>query len=142
MDPVSKSAAMNCLEKDWPEFAARFESLAPEAKEKFLQRQGFANFSALLAHINAWWGEALANIQALSENPGVQLQTYDVDRFNAEAVEAAGGKTGPEVARDFEENRKRLLRAVADVNETLVPNPEMQKQFYWMITNHYAEHQG
>jgi hypothetical protein len=140
MDPVSKSAALNCLERDWSEFVAHFESLAPAAKEKFLQRQGFPDFSALLAHINAWWGEAVANIQALSVNPGVQLKTYDVDRFNAEAVRAAGGKAEPEVVREFEETRKRLLRAVADVNESLVPNPEMQKQFYWMITNHYAEH--
>ena len=140
MDPVSKSAAVNCLEKNWSEFVAKFESLAPEEKTKFLQRQGFANFSALLAHIMAWWGEALANIQALAENPGVQLQKYDVDRFNVEAVQAAGGKTEPEVFREFEETRKRLLRAVSDVNESLVPNPEMQKQFYWMITNHYAEH--
>ena len=140
MDPVSKSAALKCLEKDWSNFVAQFESLTPEAREKFLQRQGFANFSGLLAHISAWWGEAIANIRAIAENPNVPLRTYDVDRFNLEAVQAAGGKSESEVARVFEETRQQLLGAVADVNEELVPNGEMQKQFYWMITNHYAEH--
>jgi hypothetical protein len=142
MDPVSKYSAMECLENDWSKFVAHFESLAPEAKERYLHRQGFANFPSLLAHIGAWWGEAIANLQAVAANPGVQLRTYDVDRFNLEAVQAAGGKTGPEVAGEFEDARKRLLQVVSDVNEALVPNPEVQKQLYWMITNHYAEHQG
>ncbi|MBN2085230.1 MAG: hypothetical protein JW748_08375 [Anaerolineales bacterium] len=142
MDPVSKSAALNCLEKEWPGFIVQFESLAPEAKEKFLQRQGFENFSALLAHISAWWGEAIANIRDVVRNPDVELRTYDVDRFNREAVRAAAGKSGKEVALEFEETRKRLLRAVSEVDEALISNPEMQKQLYWMITNHYAEHQG
>ena len=140
MDPVSKSTALKCLENDWSKFVAQFESLTPEAKEKFLQRQGFANFSALLAHISAWWGEAIANIQAVAENPDAKLRTYDVDRFNFEAVQAAGGKTEEDVIREFEEARQRLLRAVSEVNEALVPNREMQIQLYWMITNHYAEH--
>ena len=141
MDPVSKSAAVKCLENDWPKFIAHYEALAPEAREKFLKRQGFASLSALLAHISAWWGEAIANIQAVVENPGVQLRKYDVDRFNREAVQAAEGKTEQEVVREFEEARRRLLRAVSDVDEALVPNRGMQEQFYWMITNHYAEHQ-
>jgi len=141
VDPVSKHAALNCLENDWAKFVTRFESLAPEVKERFLQRQGFSSFSGLLAHISAWWGEAIANIQAVVENPEVQLRTYDVDQFNLEAVQSAGGKTEQELVREFEETRARLLRAVSNVSEELVPNREMQKQLYWMITNHYAEHQ-
>ena len=141
MDPVSKSDALKSLENDWSKFVAQYEALTPEAKEKFLTRQGFASFSALLAHIGAWWEEAIANIRAVVDNPDVKLKTYDVDRFNIEAVRAAAGKTEPEVVREFEQTRRRLLRAVSDVNEALVPNREMQNQFYWMITNHYAEHQ-
>ncbi len=140
MDPVSKSAAMKSLENDWAKFTAKYEALTPEAKEKFLKRQGFTSLSALLAHIGAWWEEAISNIRAVVDNPDVKLKTYDVDRFNIEAVRAAAGKTEPEIIREFEQTRRRLLRAVSDVDGALVPNREMQIQFYWMITNHYEEH--
>ncbi len=141
MDPVSKSTALKCLENDWSKFVARFESLNAEEKEKYLRQQGFANFSALLAHLSAWWGEAIANIRAVVDNPDVKLRTYDVDQFNREAVRAAEGRTEKEVVREFEETRRQLLRAVSNLNEALVSNKEIQIQFYWMITNHYAEHQ-
>jgi hypothetical protein len=142
MDTVSKSTALKCLENDWSKFVTRFASLAPEDREKYLQRQGFSSYSGLLAHIGAWWKEAIANIQAVMENPDVSLRTYDVDRFNLEAVQAVSGKTEKEVVREFEEIRRKLLRAVSNVDESMVPNLEMQNQFYWMITNHYTEHQG
>jgi hypothetical protein len=140
MDPVSKNSALKCLNTDWSKFILHFESLAPEAKKKYLRQQGFANFPSLLAHISAWWEEAITNMQAVAENPDVQLQAYDVDRFNEEAVQAAGGKTGAEVVREFEVTRKRLVRAVSDVTEALVPNREIQIQLYWMIDNHFTEH--
>jgi hypothetical protein len=141
MDPVLKSAALKSLAEDWSVFVSHYEALAPEAKEKFLRRQGFASFSALLAHIMAWWEEAIVNIRAVMENPAVVIRTYDVDRFNLEAVRAADRKTEPEVVREFEETRRRLVEAVSSVSESLVPNREIQKQFFWMITNHFAEHQ-
>jgi hypothetical protein len=140
MDPVSKNTALECLENDWSTFITQFESLTPEAKEKFLQRQGFAAFSALLAHISAWWGEAITNIQGVIANPEYKTRTYDVDRFNAEAVQAGNGKTKEAVIREFEETRKRLMELVSTLNESQLDNGETQKQLYWMIVNHYAEH--
>jgi RNA:NAD 2'-phosphotransferase (TPT1/KptA family) len=141
MDPVSKSAALECLENDWSKFVAQCESQTPEAKEKFLQRQGFATYSALLLHIRAWWGEAITNLQGVVANPEFKTRKYDVDRFNAEAVRAGNGKTEEAVIREFEETRIRLLHVISDLNETQIKNGETQKQLYWMICNHYREHQ-
>jgi hypothetical protein len=141
MDPVSKSAALECLDNDWSKFTMQFESKNPDEKKKYLSQQGYASFSDLLLHIRAWWGEAETNIRGVVANPEFKTRTYDVDRFNAEAVRAGHGKTEQAVIREFEETRIRLLRVVSGLNETQIKNGETQKQLYWMICNHYREHQ-
>ncbi|OGO09575.1 MAG: hypothetical protein A3K46_00660 [Chloroflexi bacterium RBG_13_60_9] len=140
MEPVSKRAALECLENDWPSLAKRFMSLPAQEKEKFLDRQGFAGFADLLSHIIAWWGEALTNIQAAAKDADFKTRTYDVDRFNAEAIKAKFGKDEEAVIREFEDARKRLMEAVSALTEAQIANGEIQKQLYWMITNHCAEH--
>jgi hypothetical protein len=140
MEPVSKRAALVCLENDWPSLVKRVNSLPPREKEIFLDRQGFAGLSDLLSHIVAWWGEALANIQSVEKDADFKTRTYDVDRFNAEAIKAKYGKDEEAVIREFEDARKRLMEAVSALTETQMANGEIQKQLYWMITNHCAEH--
>jgi hypothetical protein len=141
MKEVSKRSAVQCLEIDWAGYPARYGLLSPKEKEDYLQRQGFARVSDLLAHINAWWGEAAANIRGVQENPDFKSRKYDVDQFNAEAILKSSGKTEPEILREFEDTRRTLLDLVSALSEAQIGNSETQQQLFWMVTNHYAEHQ-
>ncbi|MGB7539905.1 MAG: hypothetical protein WBM17_15280 [Anaerolineales bacterium] len=140
MEEVAKNTVLSNLEKDWSNYVSRYGTLSQNEKQKFLANQGFASFSDLLLHIIAWWEEAVRNIRAVVENPDFKIRDYDVDRFNAEAIQRKKGKTEKEIVTEFEETRKKLSALVSTLNETQIKNPEAQKQLYWMITNHFAEH--
>ena len=141
MEEVSKSAALECLENDWSKYVGRYGSLPQEGKEKFLKQQGFASFSDLLSHIIAWWEEAIKNIRAVMENPDFKTREYDVDQFNVEAIKRNKGKAEKEIIHEFENTRSRLLGLVSTLNDVQIKNGETQKQLYWIIANHYKEHQ-
>ncbi|MGC8856042.1 MAG: hypothetical protein ACP5QU_04510 [Anaerolineae bacterium] len=65
---VSRAQVIHCLREDWGKYRACFESLSVAEQAAFLQRQGYATFHDLLAHICAWWEEGLKVIHSILEN--------------------------------------------------------------------------
>lgn len=140
MERVSKSCVLHNLEEDWSNYVKRYNSLSQGDKEKFLLNQGYESFSDLLAHIIAWWEEAIINIKAIIENPEYQSPEYEVDAFNAEVVRMNMGKAEKEIIKSFEEKRTELLNLISTLGDKQIQMEEMQKELYWNITNHYQDH--
>jgi hypothetical protein len=140
MEKVSKSCVLHNLEEDWSPCVNRYNSLSEEEKEKFLANQGYKSLSDLMAHVIAWWEEAIINLKAIVENPQYQSQEYEVDAFNAEVVRKNAGEDEKEIIKSFEENRKNLLNLISTLGDKQIQMEEMQKELYWNITNHYQDH--
>jgi hypothetical protein len=140
MEKVTKAQVIDNLTVEWTEWRKRMESLSEESGKSYCTRQGFPGRIALVAHIVAWWDDACKNIARLRDHPEWKPPDQDVDAFNADVVKASAGKSLPEVVAEFETARTRLLQLVAALDEGDLENPEIQKELFWDVTNHYRDH--
>ena len=62
-----KQRTINFLEVEWATYVSRFSRWSEEYGLERANKQGYAHFRDMLAHIVAWWEEAMPIIIALSE---------------------------------------------------------------------------
>jgi hypothetical protein len=101
MDGLTREQVMDALEQGWGTYVARFRQLTPEAQARSLARQGYARLADVLAHVLAWWNEALPAVEALQTDPGFASPDYDVDAFNAQAVQRCAALSEAAVGRSL-----------------------------------------
>ena len=104
------SWSWTCCSGSGGTIAPGFSGLTPEQQAEFLQKQGFARFRDVLAHIIAWWEQGIAVIQAGSAEDPADVE--DVDAFNAQAVARFADLEESQVLAQFEETRLTLANLV------------------------------
>ena len=83
MAEVTREQTLDALQNSWATYIDRFHTLPLEAQEEFLEKQGYARFADLLAHVTAWWEEGEMVINGILGNADYRWASYDVDAFNA-----------------------------------------------------------
>lgn len=140
MTEFNRETVLDALQQDWGSYIQRFHSLTPEQQQQFITRQGYASLRDLLAHVINWWQDGIPNIVRFVEDPQAVQPDYDVDDFNAKAVERFSSTAEDEVCRLFEETRSQFIALVESLPEWTFSDPRFKMRLYAETIGHYSEH--
>src|SRR5687768_16407101 len=135
-----KQRVINFLEVEWANYVSNFSRWPVEYGEERVRKQGYAQFRDMLAHIVAWWEEAMPIIVALSEEREYERKKYDYAVFNAEAV--AKYKTLPEniFLAHFEKTRQKAVVDLKSIYKDSYENRRIQNWVNGVFIKHAREH--
>lgn len=128
------------LQHEWGTLAGRFHRLPPPAQEAWLAQQGYARLADVLAHVIAWWEEAMPRIIRLAAGEEVEHKQYDEARFNAEAVARFAAQDEAQVIAAFEADRQQWLALLRDLPDAALADPHIADRLRIELIGHYQEH--
>ena len=131
---------MRVLQEGWGEYVRQFNALSPEMRASFLQKEGFASFHDLLAHIIGWWEEALWIITGILDDPSFTWQERDTDTFNLELVEKFRSWSDGDLLLHYENVREALLNLAADLPEDALSNKDIREWLEADVIEHLEDH--
>jgi hypothetical protein len=131
---------LDTLQREWADYIERFQALTEDKQKAFLQKQGFARFRDVTAHIIAWWEDGLEAIDAVSKDLAYRHPEKDTDTTNAEAVRIFGKLEEPEVWKKFESTRQSLIELAINLPEAIYNHKEVQEWLRADVIEHYFEH--
>jgi hypothetical protein len=140
MDKITRQQFLDRLQNNWLDYAGRFHRLSPEAQKVFLVKQGYANLAGLLGHIVAWWQSGVDVVQKMRSDPAFTNPDYDVDSFNARAVEKFGAWDEAEVVRTYEAQRQTMVDLVSGLTAAELDSEQINTRLYYEIIMHWDEH--
>jgi hypothetical protein len=140
MDKITRQQFLDRLQNNWLDYAGRFYRLSPEDQKAFLVKQGYANLAGLLGHMIAWWQNAVVAVQNLRSDPAFATQHYNVDVFNARAVEKFGALDEPEVVRIYEAQRQGMVDLVNGLTDAELDIEGINARLCNEIISHWDEH--
>lgn len=135
---LSKFLALDTLEEEWGTYLTRFDKI--EAKDTFLQKQGYTSFSHLLAHIVGWWEEGIKLTKAVLANPSFVYNEPDTNSFNAEMVAKYKETSEPDMRNLFEQTRAEMTALVRGLPESAFENQTIERWLAADVVEHYDEH--
>ena len=141
MTELTRAQLLDTLQHGWATYVGGFQSLSSEAQAEFLVKQGYARFTDLLAHIIAWWEEGKRVIESLADDPDFAPPEYDVDLFNAQAVERFGSWPEVAVIEAFEHMRATWPDLVARLPDDAFHNQNIANRLRLEVVAHLSEHQ-
>jgi hypothetical protein len=135
-----KQRVINFLEVEWANYVSNFSRWSVEYGEERVRQQGYAQFRDMLAHIVAWWEEAMPIVVALSEEREYERKKYDYAVFNAEAVTKY--KTLPEniFLAHFEKTRQKAVVDLKSIYKDSYENRRIQNWVNGVFIKHAREH--
>ncbi len=140
MSAEFRARLLEHLESKWMQFPEAVNLLPPDERTSFLQKQGYARLADLLAHVAAWWQEALRDIPLKAANAAYPFRDYDVDAFNAEAVRNAAGLDETQMRARFEHTLRELVDLVVQLPDQSLCDASIRKRLTIEIIGHYREH--
>jgi hypothetical protein len=140
MTDLTRAQALNYLEDGWGTYVNRYQKLGAEAQAAFLKKQGYARLGDLLGHIVAWWDEARLAIPLLASDPDFRGPDYNVDAFNAAAVERFSDCDEASMIRTFDATRTALIDLVNELPEEAFRKPAVTDRISMEIIGHLGEH--
>jgi len=131
---------MRVLEEGWGEYVKQFNRLSPEERAAFLEKEGFANFHDLLAHIVGWWEEGLWIITGILDDPSFTWEERDVDAYNLELIEKFRAWGDDDLLLHYDNVREAMLNLVADLPENALANEDIRYWLYEDVITHLEDH--
>ena len=131
---------LDTLQREWGDSLERFRAL-PEGKQKaFIEKQGFARFRDVVAHVIVWWEDGLAAIDSITKDLTYQHPEKDTDAYNAEAVRVFGKLDEAEIWKKFESTRQSLMELAINLPEDIFNRKDVQRWLRADVIEHYYEH--
>lgn len=140
MNLISRQQFLETLNGDWAVFLQRCRRLSPKDQQAYIQRQGYASLEGLLAHVVAWWQDGSQVVQQMRQDPTFQNPSYDVDTFNAQAVERFSGLNEQKMAGLFHKQREVMQALVNDLSDSELADERINSRLYYEIVSHIQEH--
>jgi hypothetical protein len=137
---LTSQQVMDNLRKDWKNYPDRFSRLDPGQQAAFLKEQGYESFHDLLAHILAWWEEAIKIINSVLDLKEIPGKEYDIDAFNAAALDRFRTWKDADVLIHFENVRKGLVSMVVDLPESGFQNRRINSWLDACLVEHFLTH--
>ena len=131
---------LDTLQREWGDCLERFQTLPEEKQKVFLEKQGFAHFRDLVAHIIAWWEDGLTAIDAITKDLAYRHPEKDTDAYNAEAVKVFGELDEADVWKKFESTRQSLMELAINLPEDIYNRKDVQEWLRADVMEHYYEH--
>ena len=137
---LTRQELLDNLCKDWKTYPERFNQLTPDRQAAFLKSQGYESFHDLLAHILAWWEEADKIVTSILDNMELPRKEYDINAFNAAALEHFQSWQEADMLIHFENVRQSLLTLVVEIPESGLVNPRINGWLKACVVEHFKEH--
>ena len=138
--PLTCQQLLDNLRKDWKAYPDRFNKLDPDRQAAFLKEQGYDSFHDLLAHILAWWEETIKIVNSILDLMEMPRKEYDIDAFNAAALEHYRGWKDGDLLVHFENLRQALVTLVVDLPESGLQNRRVNGWLNASLVEHFQEH--
>jgi hypothetical protein len=138
--PTYKQRTLNFLEIEWATYIERFKRWPVEEGLKRVKAQGYQQFRDMLAHILAWWGEAMPIILAIAEEREYERRKYDFDVFNAGAVARYKDWDETEFLAHFERSRQKAAADLKSMNEAAWEDRRLRSWVNGVFIGHAREH--
>ena len=140
MKDVTRQQLIETIQNEWGTYVKRFQSLSPQAQAAFLARQGYTRLGDLLAHIIAWWEVCQRAIPNYLADPAFSEQEYDLDTFNARAVQHFSGLDDPAIVQAFEVQRLAMLAFINRLPKAAFQNKKTADRLRMEFLGHLGEH--
>jgi hypothetical protein len=140
MPELTREQLLVILKNDWATYGESIQRFSPEAQAEFLVPQGYGCLRDLLAHILVWWEEGQRVINNLYNDPDSALPDYDVDAFNARAVERFHSWSEPAVLEAFEQARANWIRLIESLPDSAFQNKKITHRLSLELVFHMQEH--
>jgi len=141
MEKKSREQFLDSLANGWQPLVERFQQLSAPEQTAFLEKQGYATFSALLAHIIAWWQDGVQVVAQMRADPSLALPDYDVDSFNARAVERFSPLSGAALIQLYETQRRAMVELITSLSDAELDHGPINTRLYYEIIMHWTEHE-
>ncbi len=141
MKTVSRDHFLDRLQQQWQPFVTHFTSLTEAEQKEYLAKQGYASLAALLAHIVAWWQDGAETIAKMQADPSLPPGDYDVDAFNARAVQRFQGWPESAVIQTYETQCQAMLGLVQRLPDAELYHQHINARLYYEIIMHWKEHE-
>lgn len=135
-----KQRTLDFLEIEWATYIKRFDRWPVEDGVRRVKAQGYAQFRDMLAHVLAWWEEAMPIILAIAEGRETERKKYDFDAFNAEAIAKYKDWDEVEFYTHFENVRRKTVDDLRAMNETAWENRRARSWVNGVFIHHAREH--
>ncbi len=140
MVSITREQVLENIQKDWGVYVERFRGLSSQEQAAFLAKQGYARLGDLLAHVIAWWQACQHDVGARLADPASPEPNYDIDAFNARAVERFSGQDEPAIVEAFEAQRAAMLDFVARLPEAAFQNQSIVERLHIEFVGHLQDH--
>ncbi len=140
MAEITREQVLSALQNGWATYISRFHKLSPAEQVAFLEKQGYARFADLLAHVVAWWEEGEQVIKSILADPGFKWSGQEVDAFNARAVVKVRDLDEETIVRSFERMRTAWVGLVAGLPAGAFKNKHIANWLHADVVEHLAEH--
>lgn len=140
MAEITREQTLDALQNGWATYVDRFHALTAEAQARFLEKQGYARFADMLAHVIAWWDEGEKVITGILADPEYRWEEYDIDAFNAQAVRRFSGLEEADVANSFDLARISFTALVVDLPEDAFGNKKILGWLNADVIEHLQDH--
>ncbi len=140
MTELTREQLIDTLENGWGKYVMRFHRLSPQAQAEFLEKQGYARLSDILAHVVAWWEEGLVAVEAMLTDPNFHSPNHDVDGFNARAVARFKDLDEAATIQLFERTRLAFLELVQRLPTEAFQNKRIADRLHIEVIGHWSEH--
>ena len=128
------------LESEWKPFPSLFQELTAQEKADYLQKQGYSSFHDLLAHITAWWQEAINIVNSILDLDEMPRKEYDIDAFNADALLHFKNWKDEDLLIHYENLHQSLVTLVFELPQAGLHNPRINSWLDACLVEHYEEH--
>lgn len=135
-----KQRTIDFIEIEWATYIERFNRLPVDEGMKRVKAQGYERFRDMLAHVLAWWEEAMPIILAIAEEREYERRKYDFDVFNAEAIAKYKGWDEAEFLTHFEKMRQKAAADLRSMNEAAWENRRVRSWVNGVFIHHAREH--
>lgn len=140
MPQPTREYLLDTIENDWGTYAQNIQALPRNELSAFLAHEGYARVGDLLGHIIAWWKEGLTAVRAMVADPSYQSPDYDVDAFNAQAVEDYHNVDDEAIIKSFEETRQAWVQLVKELPPEAFANEKIISRLDLELIDHLREH--
>ncbi len=137
---LTREQLLENIQNEWGTYVECFQGLSAQAQTAFLAKQGYARLGDLLAHVIAWWEVSQPAVTARLADPAFKEPDYDIDAFNARAVERFSSLDEPAILEAFEAKRKAVLDFVAHLPEAAFQNQSIIDRLHIEFVGHLQEH--
>jgi hypothetical protein len=135
-----KQRTLDYLDIEWATYIERFNRWPADYGAQRVRDQGYEQFRDMLAHILAWWEEAMPIILAIAEDREFERKKYDFDAFNAAAVAKYKTWDEQEFLARFEETRRAAAADLRSMNEAAWDNRRVRTWINGVFISHAREH--